>query len=300
MKRMKHMKPGWTNPPWVSWPFMCFMLVLLTALHVAAQADDQALQRMVGTERAFAAATAEVGVRDGFLAFFAPDAVTIAAGKDAAGAAVQPARPGLVARPLAKLPLLSELMWAPFTGQISSDGSMGWLTGAYANLTKLDHSITARGAYFSVWKRQPDGLYRVWIDEGISLPQTWQDAGDFRVAPEPDAGTTGDPSETLEAAEHSVAAGGASWKSRLGKDMRLHRDGEMPYVGRDAAAQWAGVLWSNVKFFPQRIEEAASHDLGVTMGGYDAGAEHGTWVRVWKRDAAGRYRIVFETSKRAN
>jgi hypothetical protein len=291
-------------PDRVSWSFMSFMLAFLIGVPLsgplAAQLDDQALQRMVGTERAFAAATAEVGVRDGFLAFFAPDAVTIAAGKDGAGAVVQPARPGLVARPLAKLPLLSELMWAPFTGQISSDGAMGWLTGAYVNLTKLDHRITARGAYFSVWKRQADGLYRVWLDEGISLPQTWDNAGDFRVAPDPDTGAAGAPSETLDAAERSVAAGGAAWRARLSHDVRLHRDGEMPFVGRDAASAWAGVLWSNVAFAPLKIDEAASHDLGLTMGGYDAGAEHGTWIRVWKRDVTGRYRIVFETSKRAN
>jgi hypothetical protein len=280
------------------------LFVVITALAslaaVPAQVDDQALQRMVGTERAFAAATAEVGVRDGFLAFFAPDAVTIAAGRDGASAVVQPARPGLVARPLAKLPLPAHLMWAPFTGQISSDGSMGWLTGAYVNLTQLTHDITARGAYFSVWKRQGDGIYRVWLDEGIALPETWEDAGDFRVAPDPDAGAAGVPAETLDAAERSVAAGGAAWQSRLARDVRLHRDGDMPYAGRDAAIGWARVLWSNVKFFPQRIDEASSHDLGVTMGGYDAGAEHGTWSRVWKRDVTGRYRIVFETSKRAN
>src|SRR5215467_9222348 len=43
--------------------------------------DVQALQRMVATERAFAAATAEVGIRDGFLSFFAADAVKLHAGK---------------------------------------------------------------------------------------------------------------------------------------------------------------------------------------------------------------------------
>jgi hypothetical protein len=42
---------------------------------MAQAVDPQAIQRMVATERAFAAATAEIGVRDGFLSFFADDAV---------------------------------------------------------------------------------------------------------------------------------------------------------------------------------------------------------------------------------
>ena len=46
------------------------------------QVDPQALPRMVATERAFAAATAELGVRDGFLAFFADDAVALEAGPE--------------------------------------------------------------------------------------------------------------------------------------------------------------------------------------------------------------------------
>ena len=141
----------------------------------------------------------------------------------------------------------------------------------------------------------------MWLDEGDrAAADAGADAGEFRAAPDPDAGTAGTPCETLEAAERAVAAGGEAWRARLGGDVRLHRDGEMPYVGRDAAVAWARVLWSNVKFFPQRVDEAASRDLGATMGGYDAGAEHGTWVRVWKRDVTGRYRIVFESSKRAN
>ena len=52
-------------------------IAVLSARQAPAPVDTQALQRMVATERAFAAATAEIGVRDGFLTFFAEDAVSI-------------------------------------------------------------------------------------------------------------------------------------------------------------------------------------------------------------------------------
>jgi hypothetical protein len=57
--------------------------------------------------------------------------------------------------------------------------------------------------------------------------------------------------------------------------------------------------WARVTFSVARVERASSDDLGVTLGGYETSNGRGTWVRAWKRDAAGRWRIIFETSKAA-
>jgi ketosteroid isomerase-like protein len=281
-----------------------WFVAICTGVTISAQTDSQSLPRMVATERAFAAATAEVGVRDGFLTFFADDAIRIAAGRTGAETTVQPARDGLRASAEPLLPLRSRLIWAPFTGQVSSDGSVGWLTGGYANVSNINEvtrDVLGAGAYFSVWKHQPDGTWKVWLDEGISLPQTWRDATPFRAAPDPDPGADGSASETIVQAEQSIVAGGAAWRGRTAVAMRLHRDGVMPLEGRDAATAWASAAWRTVHFSVIKTEVAASADLGIAIGGYDAtrpdGApEHGTFVRVWKRDSGGRWRIVFETS----
>jgi ketosteroid isomerase-like protein len=102
-------------------------------------------------------------------------------------------------------------------------------------------------------------------------------------------------------AEQSIAAGGAAWRGRAAVAMRLHRDGVMPIDSRDAAVAWVSTAWRTVRFSVIKTEVAASGDLGIAIGGYDAtrpdGApEHGTFVRVWRRDSAGRWRVVFETS----
>src|SRR5262245_36754269 len=65
--------------------------------------DPQGLQRMVASERAFAAATAEVGIRDGFLAFFAADSVKIKPGKPPT---LGSGREALEAEPMSKLPVV--------------------------------------------------------------------------------------------------------------------------------------------------------------------------------------------------
>jgi ketosteroid isomerase-like protein len=279
------------------------LLVIAASAVLSAQVDTQALPRMVATERAFAAATEEIGVRDGFLTFFADDAASLDPGATGAAASVSRAKDGLVKLAPAKLPVLARLMWQPFTGQISEDATLGWLTGPYVVLNQLSKEIDRKGAYFSVWKRQPDGTYRVWLDEGIALPEVWNGASEFRAAPAPDAGTAGAPGESLDDAERAVAAGGDPWTARLAESVRLHREGVMPIAGRDFVRQWVASAWSTMRYTLLRTERAASGDLGIALGGYDgtstSGPQHGTWVRVWHRDVTNRWRIVFETSKQA-
>ena len=261
---------------------------------MVAQSDVQALQRMVASERAFAAATAEIGVRDGFLAFFAEDSVQIQRMEN--GVTLARAKDGLASQPLPQLPIPNQLLWEPFTGQVSADGSMGWLTGSYVRFNQAQKTTVGQGAYFSVWKRQANGTWRVWLDEGIQLPQIWQNASPFRVAPNPDAGTAGAANEALADVERSALADRKTWESRLGADVRHHRNGAMPFVGRDAVIA-AAAAQPRVACTAIHTEAAASGDLAVVIGGCEtAGKTRGSYVRVWKRDVTSRWRIVFETA----
>lgn len=265
------------------------------------EGGGDALRRIEATERAFAAATAEIGVRDGFLSFFAADAVRVVTPPDAP-VRLEPAREFWMSRPLQPLPLASRLSWAPFTGHASADGALGWLTGAYVVTSEtVPPQRLDQGGYFSVWKRQADGTWRVWLDEGVGFPQPWEGAEPFRVAAEPEPGTAGQPGESLADVEREIAAGGAAWAARVDRSARMHRHGVMPIVGRDAVVAWAAGAWSSVTFTTIAESVAGSNDLGVAIGGYEAasgaGPERGMWVRVWRRDVTGRWRIVFETSR---
>jgi len=271
-------------------------LALLVGVLVPVQSvgDGQALQRMVAWERAFAAATEQIGVRDGFLTFFADDSIQIQRG---AKVALVSAREALASQPLPRLPLVNRLLWEPYTGHIAADGTLGWLTGGFVSLNQAQQVPVRQGAYFSVWKRQANGTWRVWLDEGIGLPQIWQGASPFRVAPEPDEGTVGTATETLADVERSVAGDAAAWRARLATGVRLHREGTMPLVGREAVLTWADTQAAR-RYALLRTEEAGSGDLAVTIGAIDAGVgakTQGSWVRVWKRDLGGRWRIVFQT-----
>src|SRR5438876_8329398 len=120
---------------------------LLGLMVLTQQGDPQALQRMAATERAFAAATAEIGVRDGFLTFFADDSIDIVPGATGAKTTLEPATKGLATLAAPKLPLATRLMWEPFTGQVAADGTMGWLTGASVSLSLTTRDVVRKGAY---------------------------------------------------------------------------------------------------------------------------------------------------------
>jgi ketosteroid isomerase-like protein len=170
-------------------------------------------------------------------------------------------------------------------------------------MDSLSRQPVGQGAYFSVWKRQADSTWKVWLDEGIELPSIWTGASEFLAAPEPDAAPRSDPRETAEAAEASLADSRTAWRERVAEHVRVHRNGRMPIVGRAAALEWDASARRAVTWTVVRVEVAGSGDLAVALGGYDAttaaGAEHGTWARVWKRDVKGAWRIVFETNRAA-
>src|SRR4029450_4582611 len=112
-------------------------------------------------------------------------------------------------------------------------GTMGWLTGGYVSLNVARREVTAQGAYFSVWKLQPNKTWRVWLDEGVSLPKIWQDASPFRVAPDPDNGAAGADNEALAAVESTVCSNRQSWAARLAEKVRVPVGALRPRCGRE-------------------------------------------------------------------
>jgi hypothetical protein len=269
-------------------------------LLVSARAQDAreaALQGMVASERAFAAATREVGVRNGFLTFFAPDAVALEPVADGT-ARLAAARERLAAGPPAQLPLTTVLTWRPYTGQVSGDGGLGWLTGPYERRT-VPAGQTGHGIYFSVWQRQDDGTWKVWLDQGITLPAAWNAAADFRAADQPARAA----SAAFGDAEEAVATDARAWAGRLAASVRLHREGIQPVLGRDAVTTWRAQYWRTLHYRPAHTKVSDARDMAVVVGGYDGiattgHAEHGVFVRVWQA-SDGRWGVVFETSKPA-
>lgn len=266
---------------------------------VGAQGSSSAaLDAMVNAERAFAKAATQKGIRDSFLEFFAEDAIAFSPAPISATERLR-SRP---ARPFSEL----ELTWEPRTGDIAASGELGWLTGPS---TFIDHTTAGAapqpGNYLSVWRRRPEGPWRVFIDIGSQPPQPVSFAPGFTRfnLPSRYAGKMDEPDATaslLDAdkrlnQESAARGAGAAYQSVLTAGSRLHRSGFMPSIGPPAIRSWLDTNTPTMAAVTGAAESARSGDLGYSYGTFEikgSAPQQGAYVRIWQRDAKGKWLLV--------
>lgn len=279
-----------------------------------------ALVSLVEAERAFARTSVERGVRESFLAFFADDGINF-----------QPhptkTREAYLTRPAPPERPPVTLNWEPVFADVSRAGDLGYTTGPYRLTDQSpERKPTRHGYYFSIWKRPPGGAWKVALDVGTQTPAP--DAGEhtlrFQAARQtlPMKATTAGANSNLEEERAALlkidrdflAAAGTrgaarAFQAHLGDEARLHRNGAFPLTKGDAIRSSLEQKKFMLSGEPMKAEVAQSNDLGYTYGRYElrggSGAtgaalgvapEKGYYVRVWKRDRAGRWKIALDTT----
>jgi ketosteroid isomerase-like protein len=279
-----------------------FAVVLSLAPLVQAQpAIPPALQKMADTERAFAKRAQEATVREAFIEFFADESIGFEPDPT-------PARESL-RKSTRQRPAGFQLLWEPRFGDIAASGDLGYLTGP--SETIVPGQPARHGNYFSVWKRQADGEYRVILDVGGNTPAKPTYAPGFTRASSTGTWKGVESKATSEqsllaadkAFSAAIAAAGAkaAYTDALHSEARFQRTGFDPLTSRQAAVDWLGAhvkAWSTE---PMKVETAASGDLGYTWGKYevtptDRAAYSGYYVRVWTRQADGQWKVVAEVA----
>ena len=195
--------------------------------------------------------------------------------------------------------------WEPRTGDIAASGDLGWLTGP-VKFPQPDGSVR-HGCYFSVWKKQADGSFRVILDIGVQPP------GEVAFAPgfvRARSRATGTPASSQAEAERTLLEADKAFSAAIGKDGaatafraamhpegRLHRNGFQPMTSRDDAATWLAAQVKAMTSEPLKSETGASGDLGYTWGkatvtGADGKSVDGYYVRLWTLGAGNRWQLV--------
>ncbi len=277
---------------------------------------NPALAAVVATERSFVKLCAEKGVRDSFLAFFAEDAIQFSP-------APVSAREALQKRPAPPTPLPTLLHWEPVTGDISAAGDLAYLTGPWIFTDRKNEKPPLHGTFFSVWRRQPDGTFRVALDMGTQNPAPPPRQGErpfVAVAKAaPNKATQPEPAreEALLQTDRNYLAAAQSQGlleatlAVLDGNARLHRDGALPIVGQEAIRAHLAARPLALRGEVYKSGIARSGDLGYTYGRYEkyepkrnspAAAvgtietietiQKGYYTRVWRRDAKGAFRLV--------
>ncbi len=274
-------------------------LVIAASRPLPGQGQEDPLASMADAERAFARAASTGGIRAAFLAYLDDEAIGF-------HPLFGRARDEWQSRPEPPDPLATTLEWDPRTGAVARDGRLGWLTGPYRLVPDRDASKTVYGCYFSVWRRAADAPWRVYIDLGISTPEPCAAPAAFTRGPGSERPATPLTREALIEADHSFAelsstAGLEQGLSSLADPgVRIHRDGRQPIAGRDAALEAFKGDRAPWTFTMADAILATSGDLGVTYGRAvgPGHADAAAYVRVWRPDGQGRWRLAFDTLSR--
>jgi ketosteroid isomerase-like protein len=280
---------------------VCGLLALTVAALPQGGKLSPALASLVESERAFARRCGEVGVRDSFIEFFAEDGVNFMP-------APTKTREAFMKRP-AQAARTTTLNWRPAYADVSFAGDLGYTTGPVVFTDHSGKNPPRYSYYFSVWRRQRDGSWKVELDLGIETPA--DDPSAFRAAPQtgwkPGRAKT-DPAaagvELMQTERDFSQASGSrgvarAFESYASEAGRLHRDGVMPVEGAAAVRAYLSQKVSKYTWQPTHAGVAASDDLGYSYGSYELtwaqpadATEKGYYARVWKRDAKGRWKVV--------
>jgi ketosteroid isomerase-like protein len=265
---------------------MLFCLLTLYACAGDSLPDRGALlDSLVESERAFSRAAAEQGIRDAFIANLAADAVIFRPralnAQDWLGA--QPAQPGLLA-------------WEPALADVSAFGDLGFTTGPWD------------------FSPEPDGTWKVVIDHGITSPPPTEpeqlhspDVGTADPRWRADDATLTSEREALLQVDRAFSEAGQAegvletLGSYVVPYVRVLRNVSQPLYGIEALqlqlTHRSGVLSWDVL----GGDLSLSADLAYTYGEYSFTAsgesepeEVGNYVRAWRRQPDGAWRITVD------
>jgi ketosteroid isomerase-like protein len=285
--------------------FIC--LTTMTALCFGrTRQEDPALSSLVEAERSFARTSLEIGARPAFMKFFADDAVVFRPGPVKYKEAMKDV-------PLPANPKAASLEWEPVYADVAASGDMGYTTGPSV---WTDHSPANRppyyGFYFSVWKKQPTGEWRVAFDVGTEQPGPYRGSRLFHapaVVERKEVMTKSKPERNvvslMNVEQDFLAAvqrdGAINALARYaGKETRVYREKQIPIVGIDSLRVYFAAKPYLSQWNPMFCDVALSGDLGYVYGGYEVPAtgaalvENGFYLRVWKRDEANTWKFVAE------
>ncbi len=278
---------------------MSVRLVLALALLAgcAEKLPEAHVMPLVGAETAFGRDVAELGIRKGFTAAIAPDAILL-----------RPA-PIPAAEAIAATPESLALTWEPVFAELAASGDLGWTTGPYEAHSAGDVASIGHGHYVSVWRK--DGAqWRLVIDGGAPHPPPLDLPDRFTYAAPRVSADSADPAaelKSLRAVEDALIAGlttpgrGAqALVAVAAPDLRYHPPGSSPVVGPGAVQTALLARADALTFTPKGAAVSRAGDLGYVYGeatrqaGPQAPVEAGGYLRIWRRAKDGRWQLALD------
>lgn len=155
---------------------VCLAMIMVCVYSARSQQTDPDLQQLIDSELAFAAKAQATDVPTAFLAYL-----------DSAGMIFdgQQAVNGMAAYRTAPKGGKELLKWYPVIAHVSQQGDLGFTAGPFQFLADRSQPPVGAGYFFSVWKKNMKGEFKVMLDGGV-MHSPGQDPNQlFQRTPEP-------------------------------------------------------------------------------------------------------------------
>ena len=296
---MGKVRAGGSDGSGQSWAIAIVLLLgTTTTLPADGQATPSALQSVVESEKSFARAALDRGVRSAFLQYFADDSIVFvpapANGRAFYTKFVEKDR---------------RLIWQPIFATISSAGDLGLTTGPWKMQKSAgDETSLGFGEFVSLWKKQSDDSWKVILDFGISHPQPEGNPVEIRLSPPmKDPGNKVDLSSALRKSEKEFNDGlrtdaGRTLLERANEDIRVLREDAFPAVGKEAAKEILAFSGKQIARSESSGGLSSSCDLAYRYGSYSAQdgdqAENGYYLTIWQVDPDRNWKIILDLQRK--
>jgi ketosteroid isomerase-like protein len=221
------------------------------------------------TEKAFSARCLQIGMRDSFLEYFAPDAIHF-------DPEPRLARPDLERE---ASPTKVRLSWEPRIVRVANTGQLAVSTGPYVLQTQNGKSSS--GYFLSMWKRQVDGAWKVVADIGVSAPQPTDLSSDFQ--PDRIDDEAGQLSDLLTFEREQFGRDrdlGEIYRTIGAEETVFERIGEPLLTGTDGYAAFLSAQKGKRTQLAQ-TGGYVSGNLGFTYGTQSTNKSSAGYLRVW-------------------
>ena len=259
--------------------------LLYAAMTALASAAEFTAKDLATEEGKFAAYSVKNGMRGAFLEYFAEQSWLLRP---------EPvdAKAWLRARPDPAI----VLDWKSQRTILSASGDLGYSTGPWILRSKADANAAAgHGQFFSLWQKQQNGEWKVFIDHGISHgPTATPDA--LPIAPlialdlvsqHALANKANDDAE-----QQFISLGSAAYGIVVTPNTRLLRDGQFPIDGPAAIGQYLKSQEGQWSWTVKLRGASRANDLAYAVGNFtfhpkEGVGSKGQYVRVWMRESSG-------------
>jgi ketosteroid isomerase-like protein len=256
-------------------------------------ATEPEINSLVQAEKDFSKLSVEKGIKDSFIANFTDDAIifrpTPIAGKK--WYQERPTVPGV-------------LSWQPVLSEIAASGELGYNTGPFEYREKAEAKPVGYGEFFSFWKKQPDGKWKVVLDQGVEHSIPNNEVKLEAIVPQSKVSDPkSDDFSTLMQLDRKFSqlskdqGTQKAFAQFLAQKTRVMRPQLLPESNREKGITIVGQEKGVLTWEPSGGDIAKSGDLGYTYGlsqrNVDGKIEKGNYVRAWRKEN-GQWKVAVD------